>query len=118
MNSTDLVLRTKAFAISCVKLADSIPQTVIGSQITTQLIRSSTSTAANYRASRLAHSRAAFTAKLSIVIEEADESEFWIDFGMSLGLLEKQTASPILQEAHELASIFIKSRQTIQRGKS
>jgi four helix bundle protein len=114
MNSNEFVERTKSFAVECVKLTDIMPGTNLANHIRGQLIRCATSTAANYRATRLAQSNAAFVAKLSIVIEEVDESEFWIDFALGFNLLNQEDAKPIIQEAHDLASIFIASRKTIQ----
>jgi four helix bundle protein len=62
------------------KVVFSLCQIHLGNHIKNQLIRCSTSVAANYRAACLAHSKAAFIHKISIVIEEADESEFWLQF--------------------------------------
>ncbi len=72
--------RTKEFSHRCVKLALSLPDTILGRHLQGQLIRASSSVAANYRAACIAQSKAGFTAKLSIVIEEADESLFWLEF--------------------------------------
>jgi four helix bundle protein len=80
MNKDDLIKRTKEFAHRCVKLAVSLPETYLGNHIKGQLIRCSSSVAANYRAACLSISKAAFVSKLSIVIEEADEAEFWLEF--------------------------------------
>ena len=115
MNADELKQRNKHFAVSCVKLADTLPDNKLGNHIRGQLIRCSTSVAANYRATRLAQSKAAFLAKLSIVIEEADESEFWIDFGQEFGLFEPMKAAKLMQEAHELASIYIATRKTLRK---
>ena len=72
-----------------------------------------------YGATLLAQTKAAFISKTSIVIEEADESEFWLEFIIDEGMLKKETVLPLHKEAHELASIFIKTRKTAQqRGKS
>jgi len=76
MNKQELKHRTKKFAHSCVKLALKLPNTYLGNHIKGQLIRCSTSVAANYRATCLAQSKASFISKISIVIEESDESEF------------------------------------------
>jgi four helix bundle protein len=76
MESMELKRRTKEFAHRCVKLALALPKTQPGNHISGQLIRCATSVAANYRASCLAQSKAGFIAKLSIVLEEADESAF------------------------------------------
>ena len=111
---SDLVGRTKKFAHDCVKLALMLPNTYLGNHIKGQLIRCSTSVAANYRAARLGQSKAVFISKLSIVIEEADEAEFWLEFIIDEKLLPKEKVSPLQREAHELASIFITSRKTAQ----
>ena len=112
MNSQDLKERTTKFAHRCVKLAVALPKNVLGNHIRGQLVRSSTSVAANYRAVCLAHSKPSFASKLSIVIEEADESTFWLEFIISEKLLEKRKVSSLLKEAIELTAIFISSRKT------
>lgn len=114
MNSEDLKERTKEFAHRCVKLALTLPKTYLGNHIKGQLIRCSSSVAANYRAACLAISKAAFVSKLSIVIEEADEAEFWLEFIIDEELKPEHLIKPLKNEAHELASIFITSRKTIQ----
>ncbi len=81
-----------------------------------QLIRSSTSVAANYRAVNLAHSTAAFAAKLSIVIEEADESTFWLEFARDKGVIQSETTNKLIREGQELTAIFVASRKTIQNN--
>jgi len=116
MNANELIERNKMFAVECVKLAETLPNTNLGKHIRGQLIRCSTSVASNYRATRLAQSKASFIAKISIVIEEADESEFWIDFGMAFNLFNPKTAEQLMKEAHELTSIYIATRNTM-RGK-
>jgi len=88
MDKKELQCRTKAFAHRCVKLALALPQTQLGKHISGQLIRCSTSVAANYRAACFAQSRSSFTAKISIVLEEADESAFWIEFAVEEQLVK------------------------------
>jgi len=114
MNKKDLEIRTKKFAHDCVKVALSLPENPLGRHIRGQLIRCSTSVAANYRAANLAHSKAAFVAKLSIVIEEADESGFWLGFATEEKLMTDSISSLLIREAGELCSIFISSRKSIQ----
>ena len=75
-----LIDRTKEFAYNCVKLAVTLPNNKLGNHIENQLIRCATSVAANKRAACLGQSKKAFIAKLGIVIEEADECIFWLDF--------------------------------------
>src|SRR5699024_3083140 len=115
MNKDELKKRTKEFAHRCVKLAVKLPQTYLGNHIKGQLIRCSTSVAANYRAACLGISKAAFISKLSIVIEEADEAEFWLEFIIEEQLKPKKLIEPLKNEAHEIASIFIASRRTLQK---
>ena len=117
MDKYELKRRTKIFAHKCVKVAISLPRNKLGSHIEGQLIRCSTSVAANYRAVNLAHSTASFAAKLSIVIEEVDECDFWIEFGLDEKIISDEIANPLMKEAKELTAIFISSRKTIQSRK-
>ena len=118
MDSVELKKRTKEFTHRCVKLALALPKTVLGNHIKKQLIRCGTSVAANYRATLLAQTKAAFISKISIVIEEADESEFWLEFIMDEKLMERKMVLPLFNEAHELSSIFITTRRTAQMKKT
>tara|TARA_B100000809_G_scaffold154121_1_gene151506 strand:- start:488 stop:844 length:357 start_codon:yes stop_codon:yes gene_type:complete len=108
----DLKDRTKKFAHRCVKLTEFLPNTYLGSHIKGQLIRCSTSVAANYRATCVAQSKPSFIAKISIVIEEADESAFWLEFLADEKLFEFEKVEPLLKEAKELTAIFMASRKT------
>ena len=112
MNTEELTKRTKSFAHRCVKLALSLPQTTLGYHISKQLIRCSTSVAANYRATCLAQSKASFVAKISIVLEEADESAFWLEFIIEEKLIVEKLVSYLHKEATELTAIFYSSRKT------
>jgi four helix bundle protein len=112
MNREELTKRTKEFAHRCVKLAIALPETALGKHIRRQLIRCSTSVAANYRATCLSQSKASFVAKLSIVLEETDESAFWLEFIIDENLLKENLVKPLLQEAEVLTKIFASSRKT------
>jgi len=114
MDKKELKKRTNGFAHRCVKAASSLPDSKLGNHISYQLIRCSTSVAANYRAVCVAHSTPAFAAKLSIVIEEADESDFWLEFAVDEELLIAKQVEGLRQEAQELCNIFIAARKTIQ----
>ena len=115
MDKEELKKRTKEFSHRCVKLALNLPNTILGRHLQGQLIRSSTSVAANYRAACVAQSKASFTAKLSIVIEEADESLFWLEFILEEELIKKGLINSLIKEAGELTAIFIASRKMIQK---
>lgn len=112
MESEELKRRTKEFAHRCVKLALALPKTQLGNHIRGQLIRCSTSVASNYRAACLARSKASFVSKLSIVIEETDESYIWLEFIIDENLQKKHLVEPLLNEAKELTAIFFASRKT------
>ncbi len=118
MDAKELKKRTKEFAHRCVKLAVILPKTELGAHIKKQLIRCATSVAANYRATILAQTKAAFISKISIVIEESDETEFWLEFVMEEKLMQKKSIIPLFNEAHELTSIFIATRRTAQKNQS
>jgi len=115
MDKRVLKQRTKEFAHCCVKLSMDLPKTYLGNHIKGQLIRCSTSVASNYRAACIAQSKASFISKLSIVIEEVDESHFWLEFIIDERLL-KEEVLPLLEEAEQLTAIFISSRKTARSG--
>ncbi|MFV0589751.1 MAG: four helix bundle protein [Draconibacterium sp.] len=108
-------LRTKQFAHECVKFSLKLPYNSLGRHIQNQLIRSSTSVAANYRASCVAQTIPSVISKMSISIEEADESEFWLEFSRDEKLSDENEIQILINEAHEIASILIKSRMTLQK---
>ena len=112
MDKKELIKRTKSFAHRCVKLAVSLQKTKLGNYISGQLIRCSTSVAANYRAVCLAQSKASFTSKISIVLEEADEAAFWLEFIIDEKIIKESLVKPLLKEANELTAIFFSSRKT------
>ena len=112
MNREELTKRTKEFAHRCVKLAMALPETALGKHLKGQVIRCSTSVAANYRAACLSQSKASFIAKISIVLEEADEAAFWLEFIIDEKLLKNHLVEPLLTEAEELTKIFASSRKT------
>ena len=112
MSERDLKKRTKGFAHRCVKLALALPDNPLGRHIRTQLIRCSTSVASNYRAACMAQSKADFVSKISIVIEEADESCFWMEFIIEEKLLDEKQVVYLLEEGRELTAIFVSSRKT------
>ena len=108
-----LIIRTNKFSHSGTDVALTLPNTYLGNHIKGQLIRASTSVGCNYRAACLGQSKKAFVAKLSIVIEEADECIFWVKYAIDRGLLFGNLTEKVLKEARELTSIFVASRKTI-----
>ena len=92
-----------------------LPSSFLGTHLKGQLIRSSTSVASNYRSACIAQSKASFISKLSIALEEADESFFWLEFIIDEKLLNIKLVEPLLNEARELTAIFISSRKTARK---
>lgn len=76
---TSIKARTKQFVLGSIKFYQTLPKTEEGKIIGRQFIRSASSVGANYRAACRSRSRAEFFSKLSIVVEEADETAFWIE---------------------------------------
>ena len=112
-----MLARTKKFGYECIELSDSLYGDYLRNHIHGQLIRCSTSVNANYRAARLAQSKASFKAKISIVVEEADESAMWLEMILDKKLLSQrfdEETIRLMKEANELTSIFIATRKTIE----
>lgn len=118
MNSGDLKERTMAFAVRVLRLADSLPGSVSGKTVAQQIARSGTSVAANYRSALRGKSRADFVNKVTIVLEEADETEFWIDLSERYGLVSGKQVADLRQEAEELVKIFAATRRTARSDRS
>jgi four helix bundle protein len=107
--------RTKIFAHDCIKITGLFPNNYLSNHIKGQLIRCSTSVAANYRATCIAQSKASFIAKISIVIEEVDESNFWLEFALDEKLIQEDKVNYLLKESSELMAIFMASRKTASK---
>lgn len=115
MNSTELKARTKEFAHRCVRLSLAMPKTYLSHHLCGQLVRCSTSVAANYRATCRAQTKAVFISKISIVIEEVDEALFWLEFILEEKLIRPKLIEMLLKEADELTAIFTAARKTAQK---
>lgn len=116
MTPDELQARTKEFALRVIKLVEALPSSATGRVMGNQLLRSATSVAANYRAARRGRSKKEFVAKISIVVEEADESAFWLELIIDAQLLKPVLASELLEEAQNLTRLFAKSRKTASGG--
>jgi len=120
MNSLDkaaeLKRRTKSFAIRIVNLFRSLPRSPDAQTLGKQLLRSGTSVAANYRAVCRARSQAEFISKMGIVVEEADETVFWLELLGETGIVRLERTQNLLNEANELVAIFGASLRTSKRG--
>ena len=81
--------RTKRFALRIIRLFRHLPRTAEAQVLGKQLLRSGTSIGANHRAAGRARSKAEFISKMGIVVEEADETVFWIECLIESGLLSR-----------------------------
>ena len=81
-----------------------------------QLLRSGTSVGANYRAACRSRSKAEFLAKLGVVVEEADESAFWLELLAETGTFKKEKLEALLDDAYQLTALFNASRNTMKRN--
>src|SRR5881392_1992797 len=98
MTAEELKTRTKEFALRILKLIAALPKTVEGRAIANQLVRCGTSVAANYRSACRARSRAEFVAKMGVVLEEADETQLWLELIVEWKLLPIKRVEPLLEE--------------------
>jgi four helix bundle protein len=117
----DLKLRTRDFALRIITLFRKLPRSEEARIIGKQILRSGTSIGANYRAACRSRSRAEFIAKMGIVLEEADETIFWLELLLYAGVFPKSKIESLLQEANELTSIFVSSLRTskgLQAGRT
>ena len=108
--------RTKSFALRVIKLFQALPKTDEAKIIGKQLLRSSTSVASNYRAACRGRSKAEFYAKLSIVIEEADESLFWIEILIEANIVPEIKLIELKKEITEIVSIVAKARKSMNNS--
>ncbi|KAA3627146.1 MAG: four helix bundle protein [Bacteroidetes bacterium] len=108
--------RTKKFAVDVIKFCDSLIACKASSVITYQLVKAATSTGANYRAACVSRSEKEFYSKMCIVVEEIDESEYWLSIIVEADLSNDE---PILlrlfKEASEISKIMTKSRTTVYK---
>ena len=112
MNKEELKNRTKTFHIAIIKACETLPKNAAGFELAKQIIRSAGSVGANYRAACRAKSTTDFIYKIEIVIEEADESMYWLEVITEANLLSALTTQPLIKEANELVSIFVATAKT------
>ena len=103
--------RTKQLAVDVILFYDKLQKTDTTRVIGRQLIRSVTSTAANYRAACISRSQKEFFSKMSIVVEEADETLFWLEILKDSNLVSEEQLSPLMEETLEIVKIVSKARK-------
>ncbi|MFT4524284.1 MAG: four helix bundle protein [Bacteroidia bacterium] len=107
VSHVDLKDRTKQFSLPMIKPYQALPKTTEAQIIGKQVLRSGTSVGANTRAAFRGQSSKEFKAKLGIVIEEADESVFWLEILNEAGILDHSKTKDLKNEADQLVSIFV-----------
>ena len=114
---TDMKRRTQQFALSVIRLVQSLPTDKVAQRLGDQLLRAATSVGANYRAACRSRSRAEFVAKLGIVEEEGDESIYWMELLVEAGLIKEKRIANLKAEADEILSMVIASIKTARARK-
>ena len=106
-NKRDLGLWTRSFALAVIGLYGALPKSTVAQVLGRQLLRSGTSVGAHYREARRGKSVADFVSKIEGLLQELDESAYWIDLLSEAKLLKQAVAQPLLVETEELMSIFV-----------
>lgn len=114
MNAEIFKQRTKNLALRVIRLVESLPDTKTAHVIGKQLIRSSTSVGANYRASCRAKSTADMINKLKIVEEEADETQYWLELLIESELVKAEKLTELIKETNEITSMTVASIRTLR----
>jgi four helix bundle protein len=105
--------RTKKFVVDNIKLFRTLPKTEEARIIGKQLLRSTSSVGANYRAACRSRSQAEFHSKISIVVEEADESVFWMEVMIDAEIMDKAQLNSLMVEGNEILKVASSARKTI-----
>jgi four helix bundle protein len=118
----DLRMRTSDFALRIVKLYSSLPKTTEAQVLGKQVLRSGTSVGANYREGYRAKSDTDIVNKFETVLQELDETDYWLDLLVRSGILPAAKAEALIKETNELIAIFttivtkIKKRRSERKG--
>jgi four helix bundle protein len=113
MDSEELRSKTKDFAIETIRFIKTLSRSFEEEIIARQLLKSGTSMASNYRAVCRSGSKEEFYSKLSIVVEETDETMFWLEILTESGLADNNTSKDLLKRSTEFIKIFSSARKTV-----
>lgn len=114
----DLKVRSKQFALRVIQVFRALPRDELARIIGRQVVRAGTSVAANYRAACRARSRREFVAKIGVVLEEADETAFWLELLVDAEIMPAGKLAKLIAEAYELVAIFAASHETARNGRT
>jgi len=107
--------RLRLFSLNILKLSEMLDKTTRGKVVNYQITKSGTSVYANYRAALRGRSKAEFFSKLSISVEEGDETEMWLDLIISSGILTNNFVNELHKESVEILKILAKMRKNLEK---
>ena len=115
MNETEFKARTKGLALRVIRLVSALPKNEISAQVIgKQLLRCATSVGANYRAACRGKSTADMISKLSIVLEEADETLYWLELLVESELMPAHRLKNLMAETNEIVAMLVSSLKTLR----
>jgi four helix bundle protein len=112
MDAEQMKRRTKEFAKRIINLCRKLPRTEEARLIRNQVFRAGTAVGANYRAACRGRSKADFVSKMGIVLEETDESLYWMELLVETKMVKAELLGPLMEETNELVSMFVASLNT------
>jgi four helix bundle protein len=117
MDRKELQKRTQKFHVEVIHLCTGFPKNAAGFETVRQLIRAAGSVGSNYRATARAKSDADFIHKIEIVLEEADESHYWLEIVKEAMLRTGEGVDWLIDEANQLTAIFAAADKTAKANK-
>ena len=117
MNADELRARTRKFALRVVKLVQALPKNAVADVLGKQVLRSATSIGANYRAACNATTRPTFLHKMSIVLEETDETVYWLEMIRDSELVTPDKLASLIDEADQILKIMSASLKTARTNR-
>jgi four helix bundle protein len=112
---TDLRMRTRSFALRIVRLYTSLPKAAEAQVLGKQLLRSGTSVGAHYHEATRARSDAEFISKLEGGLQELEETVYWLNLLIDIGIVKEERLTRLCKEADELAAILVASVKTVKK---
>ena len=114
----DLKARTFKFSLDIISLIEMLPKNQATGVVSYQILKRGTSVGANYRAAKRAKSDREFISKINIVLEEADETLFWLEVIKAKKWIQNELLDILLKEAYELTAIFTSTLITMNKKKT
>ena len=111
--------KTKYFSVEVISFCNSLKTNRASDVISYQIIKSATSTGANYRAACKARSKKEFFSKLCIVVEEIDETKYWLEVILEANLSKRpEFLNKLYNEADEITKIMSSARNSVYDNKN